>query len=268
MTPNVDINRLNTPLEETLLETSYEVTRLLKMTKKPVIPVVILCGGRGVRIGGLSEKVPKPLVPVGGEAILWHVMKIYASQGFSNFILCLGYKGDQIREHFKNNNNENWKIQFVDTGLENTKSQRLREVKDKIQSDTFFLAYGDDVANIKLLDLLKFHKDKGLVATITAVRMISHFGLVEMNERGVIEEFKEKPIMDKWMNGGFMVMNKKIFDYLNLGDLEKEVFEALVQLKQICAYCHQGGWMSMNTIKDNLELNKLWNKSQAFWKVW
>ena len=238
------------------------------MKEIPNIPVVILCGGKGVRIGGLSEKVPKPLVQVGGKAILWHVMKIYASQGFSDFILCLGYKGGQIREHFENNNDENWKIQFVDTGLESSKSQRLQKVKDKIQSDIFFLAYGDDVADIKLHDLLRFHQEKGLVATITAVRMISYFGLVEMNERGIIEEFKEKPVTNKWMNGGFMVMSKNIFDYLHLGELEKEVFKKLVQLKQMCAYRHPGRWLTMNTLKDNLELNELWDKGNVFWKVW
>lgn len=232
------------------------------------IPVVILCGGKGIRIRQLTEKIPKPLLKIGDKPILGHVMKIYRSQGFNNFILCLGYKGEKIREYFKNNNDERWNIQFVETGLESTKSERLQQVKGLIKGDTFFLAYGDDVADIDLHNLLKFHKYMALTATITVVRMISHFGLVEINRENIVKEFKEKPLLDKWMHGGFMVMNQKIFDYLKLGELEKEVFEKLVKLKQICAYKHQGRWMTMNTLKDNIELNAIWNRGEAFWRIW
>lgn len=232
------------------------------------IPVVILCGGKGIRLGQLTEEIPKPLVKVGDRPILWHVMKIYKSHGFNNFILCLGYKGEKIREYFENINDENWNIQFVDTGLESTKSERIKRVKSLIKEGNFFLAYGDDVANVNLDKLLKFHEYMGLVVTITVVRMVSQFGLVEIDEENVITEFKEKPLLDKWMNGGFMVMNKKIFDYLRLGELEKEVFEKLVKLKQICAYKHQGKWRTMNTLKDNIELNAIWNREKAFWKIW
>ncbi|NOX97921.1 MAG: NTP transferase domain-containing protein [Nitrospirae bacterium] len=232
------------------------------------IPVVILCGGKGERIGRITEEIPKPLIRVGDRPILWHVMKIYASQGFNHFILCLGYKGEKIKEYFENNNDEGWQIQFVDTGLESTKSERIQQIKDLIKGDSFFLAYGDDVANINLPDLLKFHKRMGLTATITIVRMISHFGLVTIDEKNIITEFKEKPLLDEWMNGGFMVMDKKIFDCLTLGELEKEIFEKLVELKQICAYKHKREWKSMNTLKDNIRLNILWNKGKAFWKIW
>lgn len=232
------------------------------------IPVVILCGGKGLRIGQLTEKIPKPLLKVADRPILWHVMKIYKSQGFCNFILCLGYKGEKIREYFRNNNDEGWNIQFVETGSESTKSERLQQVKGLIKGDIFFLAYGDDVADVNLHKLLKFHKKMGLIVTITIVMMISEFGLVEIDRKNLITEFKEKPILDKWMNGGFMVMNKKILDYLTLGELEKEVFGKLVKLKQICAYEHLGKWKAMNTLKDNIELNAFWNKGRAFWKIW
>jgi len=232
------------------------------------IPVVILCGGKGTRIGRLTDEIPKPLIKIGDKPILWHIMKIYESQGFNSFILCLGYKGKKLKDYFKNNSDERWNIQFVDTGLEITKSERIQRVKNRIKEGKFFLAYGDDVADVDLNKLLEFHEYMGLIATITAVKMTSQFGLVEIDEKNVIKEFKEKPILDKWMNGGFMVMDRKIFDYLMLGELEKEVFEKLVKLKQICAYKHNGKWSTMNTLKDNIELNELWNNGKAFWKIW
>jgi len=232
------------------------------------IPVVILCGGKGTRMGTLTEEIPKPLISIGDKPILWHVMKIYASHGFNNFILCLGDKGDKIRAYFQNNNHERWDIQFVDTGLESTKSKRIQQIKSLIKGDKFFLAYGDDVADVNLSKLLKFHEYMGLTVTVTIVKMVSQFGLVEIDEENVITEFKEKPLLDKWMNGGFMVMDRKIFDYLILGELEKEVFEKVVKLKQICAYKHNGQWSTMNTLKDNIELNTLWDNGKAFWKIW
>lgn len=232
------------------------------------IPVVILCGGKGTRVGQLTGEIPKPLIKVGEKPILWHVMKIYASQGFDHFILCLGYKGRQVKNYFKRNNREGWHIQFVDTGLESLKSQRIAQVKHLIKGEMFFLAYGDDVANINIQKLLKFHLRTGLMVTITVVRMISDFGLVEIGKKNVIVKFKEKPLLDKWMNGGFMVMNKKIFDYLKLGELEKEVFEELARQRHIGAYNHKGKWKAMNTLKDYIELNSIWNSGKAFWRIW
>ena len=238
------------------------------MERMSEISVVILCGGKGTRIGQLSKKIPKPLINVGGRPILWHVMKIYASQGFNNFILCLGYKGEKIKKYYKNNNTENWNIKFINTGVESTKSDRIKQVKNLIKSDMFFLAYGDDVADIKLSKLLSFHKRTNRIVTITAVRMISEFGIIKTDRKNMIKEFKEKPLLNKWINGGFMVVNKEIFNYLSLGELEKEVFEKLVKSEQICAYKHMGTWKAMNTLKDNIELNAMWNKGKAFWKIW
>ena len=230
------------------------------------IPVVILCGGRGARLGSVTEDIPKPLIPVGDKPILWHVMKIYAFQGFRNFILCLGYKGEKIKSYFEKNNGEKWNIRFVDTGMESMKSERLACIRDFITSEDFFLAYGDDVADIDLHNLLKCHKKKSLIATITVVKMISEFGLVKINQQGIITEFREKPVLNQWMNGGFMALNKKVFDYLKVGEIEKEVFEKLVSEGQIRAYKHHGNWKTMNTLKDNMELNSIWNSGRAFWK--
>lgn len=233
------------------------------------IPAVILCGGKGTRMGPLTKELPKPLISIGGKPILWHIMKIYASQGVKNFILCLGYKGNKIKEFFENNNNEKWNIQFIDTGIESTKSERLQKIKNLIPENVFFLAYGDDVANINLADLLDFHKSKRVIVTITAVRMLSPFGILEIdNMTDLIKDFKEKPKLDIWMSGGFMVISKEIFEYLKLGELENQVFNKLVEEKKICAYKHNGDWRSMNTLKEITELNSLWENGDAFWKIW
>ena len=149
-----------------------------------------------------------------------------------------------------------------------TKSERLEKIKSLIREENFFLAYGDDVADIDLNRLLKFHEYMGMTATITTVRLVSRFGIVEMDEDNAITRFKEKPELDKWINGGFMVLNIKIFDHLHLGELENEVFEKLVELNSICAYKHKGQWMTMNTLKDQIDLEGLWKGGKAFWKKW
>ena len=228
---------------------------------------VILCGGKGTRMGQSSEQMPKPMMPIGDRPILWHIMKTYAAHGFDEFILCLGYRGDKIREYFENNSN-GWKIEFVDTGEDAKKSERLMKVKDLIKDESFFLTYGDGISDVDLKKLLKFHEYMGLTATITTVKLPSTFGIVHVNEDSVIHKFQEKPILDYLINGGFMVMNKNIFEHLPKGELENEVFEHLAQVKQICAYKHKGSWKSMDTLKENIELNEMWSKGNAFWKVW
>ena len=230
---------------------------------------VILCGGKGTRMGGVAEKIPKPLIEIGGKPVLWHIMKLYSSQDFKDFILCLGYRGDMIKEYFEKNNHENWNIQFVDTGEDSKKAERILKVRHLINGENFFLSYGDDLANIDFNKLLKFHEYMGVTATITTVRLTSPFGIVHLNEEGLIHKFQETPItLDHWMNGGFMVLNKKIFDILHKGELEVEVFNHLIEPKQICAYKHKGEWKSMNTLKDNIELNDMWANGKAFWKIW
>ncbi len=230
--------------------------------------VVILCGGKGLRIGELTVKVPKPLISIGAKPILWHVMKLFASQGVTRFVLCLGYKHKQISSYFARHNKEHWHVQCVDTGKETLKSQRIERVKHLIKTENFFLAYGDDVADISIEKLWNFHLRNKAIVTITAVRMVSEFGLMQLDKNNRITDFKEKPKLNQWINGGFMAAHRKIFDVLDAGELEKEVFEKLVRVKKICAYKHYGQWKAMNTFKDYLELNELWKHRRAFWKLW
>ena len=232
------------------------------------IPVVILCGGKGTRVGRIAQDLPKPLLEIGGKPILWHVMKIYAQQGYKRFILCLGYKGNKIRRYFEKHNRDNWQVTCVNTGLAALKSQRIKKVKSLIKEDNFFLAYGDDIADIDLRRLFSFHLKTGATATITTVKMFSIFGVVEIGKNGRVSGFKEKPYLDKWMSGGFMVMNRKIFDFLDAGELETEIFEKLVSRGELSAYKHSGQWKTMNTLKDNIELNAIWKEGKAFWKKW
>jgi len=250
--------------------------------------VVILCGGESVRLKEATESVPKALVEIGGKPIIWHIMKIYHHYGFKDFILCLGYKGDAIKKYFMEDkwrgndfslkvhqglvyhseNFEDWNITFVDTGPKSPKSQRLQKVKDFIDKENFFLAYGDDLADVDINKLKEFHESHNKIATITAVKIATTFGIVDIDDKDDVTSFKEKPMLDYWMNGGFMVLNKKIFDYLHLGELEEEVFGKLVEEKQKKAFKHFGEWKTMNTLKDTNELNKLWEEGKAFWKKW
>lgn len=237
-------------------------------TKGQDIPVVILCGGRGTRLGRLAADVPKPLLEVAGRPILWHIMKVYAAQGYRRFILCLGYKGAQIIRYFKGHKPENWQISFVHTGANTLKSERISRIRDLIKGDNFFLAYGDDLADIRLDRLLETHLKARATVTITAVKMFSIFGVAELGRANKVVGFREKPYLDKWMNGGFMVANRRLFGFLKSGELEKEVFERLIRRGELFAYRHPGQWKTMNTLKDNLELNAIWKKGRAFWKVW
>ena len=232
------------------------------------IPVVILCGGRGVRLAPLTEEIPKPLVTIGKRPILWHVMNIYASYGFRRFILCLGYKAHQVKDYFIKNNEDNWDITLVDTGIDSSKSQRLLKIKNLIREKLFFLAYGDDVADINIQNLLKLHIRSNVLATVTAVNKVSDYGVMEIGRENLITNFKEKPRLNLWVNAGFMVLQKKMFDFLKNGELESVIFSELARRRKICAYRHKGQWCSMNTLKDYIELNKLWQEGGAFWKVW
>jgi glucose-1-phosphate cytidylyltransferase len=231
--------------------------------------VVILCGGKGTRLKELTEEVPKPLVEIGGKPILWHIMKIYSHYGFNDFILCLGYKARMISEYFEKNNHENWSIEFVDTGEDSNKGQRIKKVEKYIEDENFFVAYGDDVSDVNIKKLLEYHKKNGNIVTLTAINPESQFGIIELNQKNEILEFKEKPKLDYWINGGFFVFSRKIFDYLkDDNDLEKEAFETLARERQICAFKHDGFWKCMNTFKDTIELNELWADGKSPWKTW
>ena len=256
------------------------------------IPVVILCGGMGTRLKEETDFRPKPLVPVGDKPILWHIMKIYAEQGFNNFIICLGYKGEMIKEYFLNypmhnadftlslrdgnkwyhngQVNEDWKITFVETGLKSLTGTRIKKVEKYIHTDEFFCTYGDGVANVDLKALLEHHKKTGRLATITGVKQPSKYGFVEVDESFNIKKFEEKPIVDSYVNGGFFVFNKKVMDVIGDQDvmLEKEPFERLVGTGQISLYFHNGFWHAMDTFKEMQTLNDIWNGGNAPWKMW
>lgn len=253
---------------------------------------VILCGGKGRRLDQETEFRPKPLVTVGGKPILWHIMKFYSHQGFREFILCLGYKGNVIKQYFlsleemsndflldlssgkksvfTNNGSLDARIYFIDTGLESMTGARVARIKKYIGGDEdFFLTYGDGVADIDLHRLYEYHKNMGKIATITSVRPVYWFGAVELDD-GIVTKFDEKPDMKDLINGGFMVFNRKVFDYLSEDEncvLEQEPLRKLAQEGQLAAYQHKGFWKSMDNQKDMDELNKIY-KQGAPWEIW
>ena len=244
------------------------------INREDIMKVVILCGGKGTRLSEKTEEIPKPLVEIDDKPILWNIMKIYSYHGFNEFVLLVGYKGDQIKKYFEENNHneKDWKIDFVDSGLDSNKAERLLKAKDLImedKDDDFFLAYGDDVSDVNIKEVLEFHKKNEKTVTLTAVNLKSPYGILDLNGNDEIERFVEKPMLEHWINGGFFVINKRIFNHLKEGwELEKEVFEKLVKEKDIIAFKHKGFWKSMNTLKDNVELNNLWKKGDAPWKLW
>jgi len=232
--------------------------------------VVILCGGFGNRMGKLSNNNPKPMIEIGGKPIIWHLLKYFTEYGHNEFILCLGHLKEKIIDYFDKNPQPDKIIHLVDTGDGNTsKSQRLLQIKNKIKDDNFFLLYGDDIADVDLKDLLDFHKNKNTIATITTVNLKSDFGIIEINSNDTIKNFIEKPILnDIWINAGFALLNKEIFNYLELGELESIVYKRLSENGKISAYKHTGFWHGINTLKDQLYLNKLCIGDKPPWRIW
>lgn len=226
--------------------------------------VVVLCGGKGTRLSEYTEKIPKPLIEVGSKPILWHVVQMYKFHGCRDFIFCLGYKGDKIKKYFRSLKGVN--IRFEDTGLDANKAERLKMARHLICEDDFFVTYGDDLSDVNIKKLYDFHKKSRKIVTLTAVNLISPFGILEFDRRGDVAGFKEKPKLDYFMNGGFYVFNKKIFSYVKKGhDLEKEMFAELAKAGQIAAYRHRGFWKSMNTLKDVIEINELYREGVKPW---
>jgi glucose-1-phosphate cytidylyltransferase len=229
---------------------------------------VILCGGKGTRLGPQGERDPKPLLPVGGKPILWHIMKIYATYGHTDFVLCTGHLAERFRAYAETLE-EPWTVSPVDTGLDTPTGGRIRRVAAQVESDTFFATYGDGVADIDFDALLAFHRAHGRIATVTAVRPSVSFGLMRIGEGGRVEAFDEKPVLPDWVNGGFFVFGRDVFDYLDVDSvLEREPFEQLAAAGELMAFRHGGFWSCMDTYKDNLELNERWAAGQAPWKTW
>jgi glucose-1-phosphate cytidylyltransferase len=255
------------------------------------IPVVILCGGMGTRLREETEYKPKPMVEIGGKPILWHIMKIYAHYGFNEFILCLGYKGNVIKEYFLNYDlmcndctvqlgkdsrivsknthaEQNFKITLVDTGLHTMTGGRIKRIQQFINTDTFMVTYGDGLANINIAELIKFHHSHRKIATLTATRPPSRFGILELAHNSQVSRFREK-VGTEWINGGFFVFGRKIFDYLEQDStLEQAPLEKLAETGQLMAYRHEGFWIGMDTYREYEMLNQMWDAEKAPWKVW
>ncbi|TAK34070.1 MAG: glucose-1-phosphate cytidylyltransferase [Chloroflexota bacterium] len=256
--------------------------------------VAILCGGKGTRLQEKTESIPKPLIEIGGRPILWHIMKIYSHYGFNDFVLLLGYKGEKIKEYFVDGDlwrrhnftlatapgcepridylhqdSEEWRITFVDTGQETNTGGRIKRAEPYIDGDTFMVTYGDGVADIDLLELERSHRQHGRIATITAVTPLSQFGLLRLDESGAVREFMEKPRMRDWVNGGFFVFQRDVFSFLQEDSiLEREPLQHLAEAGEIVSYKHTGFWACMDTYKDAVTLDCLWNSKQARWKLW
>lgn len=255
--------------------------------------VVILAGGLGTRLAEETDVRPKPMVEIGGKPVLWHIMKIYSHYGFNEFIICLGYKGFFIKEYFANyflhqtdltidladnsqqvhsNFSENWKITLVDTGLNTLTGGRIKRVQKYIGNQPFFLTYGDGLSNINIAELLNNHTKSKKLCTVTGIRPQGRFGLMKIGYNNDVINFAEKKDEDNSLiNGGYFVCEPNIFDYIEEGDesiWEKNPLESLAKDGQLNLNFHDGFWKPMDSLKDKMDLNELWNAGKADWKIW
>ena len=230
---------------------------------------VILAGGYGTRISEESDRIPKPLIEIGEKPILWHIMKIYSAYKIDDFIICLGYKGEKIKEYFEQFDSKLWNIQLIDTGLDTMTGGRLKRIQDEIDS-TFCLTYGDGVSDVNLNNLIKFHNEKKSLATLTAIHPPERFGVLNLSG-DYVKEFHEKHTGESsWINGGFFVFEPEIFDYLQNDStvLEKAPLETLAKEQKLSAFKHNGFWHPMDTLRDKKHLEDLWTSEKAPWKIW
>jgi glucose-1-phosphate cytidylyltransferase len=256
--------------------------------------VVIFAGGIGTRISEESHLRPKPMIEIGDKPMLWHIMKIYESQGFNEFIICLGHKGYMIKEYFLNyfmhssditvdlktgktevhaTDSNTFKVTLVETGLETRTAGRLKRVQKYIGNEEFMLTYGDGVADINMKDLIDCHHKSGKIATMTVIQPDGKFGSLEFDHNGTITNFKEKPKGDRyWINGGFFVLKPEVFNYLddNADHLmwEEKPLEKLAEDRQLNAFRHQGFWKCMDAIRDKVILEEIWKSDHIPWKLW
>ena len=253
---------------------------------------VILAGGLGTRISEETNSRPKPMIKIGDKPILWHIMKIYSHYGLNDFIICLGYKGYLIKEYFinyyrhmsditvdlkdnklefHNNYSESWKVTLVDTGENSMTGGRIARIKTYLDNASFCLTYGDGVADINITKLIEFHKNHGKLATLTAVQTAGRFGILQI-DGDIVKKFHEKPKGEgSWVNAGFFVLSPKVLDYISQGDAtiwEQEPLKNLAIADQLQAYQHTGFWLPMDTLRDKIKLEKLWNGNQVPWRVW
>jgi len=255
--------------------------------------VVLLAGGFGTRISEESHLKPKPMIEIGEMPILWHIMKIYTFYGYNEFVICCGYKAHMIKEYFAdyylhrsditfdfndankmevhNNFAEPWKVTLVDTGLNTLTGGRVKRIQKYVGNETFMLTYGDGVCDLNIKQLVAFHKGHGKIATMTAINIGQRFGVLDIDQDNTIHAFREKQEDDgSVINGGFMVLEPKIFDYIKGDDtiLEKEPLETVARQGELKAYKHDGFWQCMDTQRDKQQLEELWATGQAPWKKW
>ena len=258
------------------------------------IPVVILCGGQGTRIREAADRIPKPLIDIGGQPILWHIMKLYDSFGFRRFILCLGYKSSEIKGYFLQYRealadftivldsdheprfhnalgNEDWEVTCAETGLATGTGGRIGRIERYIDTDTFMLTYGDGLGDVNIGELLRFHLAHGRIGTVTGVRPTSRFGEISV-EGNIVTEFNEKPhAPSSLVSGGFFVFNRTFFKYLSCNEelfLESEPLRRLAADRELRVLPHEGFWMGMDTFREYTQLNDLWASGRAPWKLW
>ena len=255
--------------------------------------VVIFAGGKGTRISEESHLKPKPMIEIGGKPILWHIMKNYAAYGHNEFIICCGYKGYVIKEYFynyflhnsdlsidlsnnditiHNSNAEDFKVTLVETGLETMTAGRLKRVQQYVGKERFMLTYGDGLSNIDMNKQLKYHEEKGVLCTMSIVQPGSRFGMISLDENNIVKDFAEKPKDDgTWINGGFFICEPSTFDFLPEDSdnimWERAPLESLTHAGQLAAYRHEGFWKCMDTLRDNIDLNTMWDESPK-WKNW
>ncbi|MGH2983219.1 MAG: sugar phosphate nucleotidyltransferase [Solirubrobacterales bacterium] len=232
--------------------------------------VAILCGGRGTRLREHTEAIPKALVEIGGRPILWHVISIYAAQGFERFLLCTGYKGELIQSWVDDVTwPEGVEVSCVDTGLGTPTGGRIKLLEERLEGEPFCATYADGVADIDLEALLRAHDDGGALATVTVVRPTLQFGIADLGNDGEVRGFHEKPRLDSWINGGFFCFEPGVFAYLEPDSiLEREPLERLAATGELRAYRHGGFWDCMDTYKDAVMLNDLWETGDPPWRVW
>ena len=254
--------------------------------------IAILAGGLGTRLAEETEVRPKPMIEIGGYPIIWHIMKIYAAQGFNDFFLALGYKGEIIKRYFLDYHRlsgdmtinlsdgkaeisaiqqlEDWTINLIDTGQQSMTGGRIKRLEPFLKNETFMVSYGDGVADVNIRELLEFHRSHGKMATVTAVRPPARFGELLINE-DLTTQFSEKPqTHEGWINGGFLVFEPAVLDYLpdDNSILENDALERLANEGQLVAYRHYGFWQCMDTLRDKRQLEEAWRSKNPPWKVW
>jgi len=255
--------------------------------------VVILAGGLGTRLSEETDLKPKPMVEIGGMPILWHIMKIYSFFGYNDFIVCLGYKGYCIKEYFNNyflhqsdvtfdfaNNNktiihshlaESWKVTLIDTGQNTMTGGRIKRIQEHVGNEQFMLTYGDGVGNVDINELVEFHRNNNSYVTMTSVQPMGRYGMLDIDSNDQVNTFIEKPRgSTDWINAGFFVLEPEIFDFIDGDDIiwEREPLETFASNGRLKAFKHNGFWKPMDTLRDKIELDKLWEEKKAPWKLW